>query len=372
MKRVFEIPDPIVVPDGTELHEVIGPQILTELGLRSNDGVSVAIGKLPAGIKSKVHVHPVVWHFTWVRKGTLTVKMKDSEFTDAYELTIPKDRGVMTEAGTFFQLINRSDEPCEVYYIVGPAFVFELGKDSNVLYNDAVVLEHSWEKLAELQWSPPELPPHWKMHADRMRSLYRTAPPSGLSTVNFHRWKLMSGPGSVSVPSPLHNRMISPSGHTRIGQPLNPDNTERSTEDMIEMAKDFVDFLTSGLNLTTISTTFTERIESIIDHKCNQKPSLFDEFSLATALYQNACNYINPEEVWHLLIFGKHDELQGGNEILAIQAVRYHVFNDLLRYAVSIGGGFKSAGAMENYRGYMGGTYSNSSSYRHYRLKEAE
>lgn len=368
MKRVFDVPDPITVPDGTELHEVIGPQILSELGLRSNDGVSVAIGKLPAGIASKVHVHPVVWHFTWVRRGTLTVKMKDQGEIEPYELSVPIDHGVLTEAGTFFQLINNSDEPCEVYYIVGPAFVFEMGDEGDVKYNDAVVLNHNWDELAECNWQPPELPFHWKMHQDRMSSLYRTAPKAGLATVNFHRWGLLNGPGSVSVPSPLHNRLLSITDHEDLNDPLEPSNPQKPTESMFEMSSDFINYLDSELGLQIENESFKRRIKSIMREKCNEKPSLFYEYKLAAELYVLAKVYATPDDVWNLLLYGKHESLDS-KRITAIQAVRFHVLNDILRYAVTIGGGFRAVGTMENYRGYLGGTYSDSTSYRHYQLK---
>ena len=363
MNKVFGIPDPIVVPDGTELHEIIGPRILSELGLRSNDGISVAIGKLPAGAVSKIHVHPVVWHFTWVRKGELTVKMKDRESNEPYELTLSKDHGVLTEAGTFFQLINRSGKECEVYYIVGPAFVFEL-TDDGVHYNDAVVFDHSWEQLKKFNWAPPELPPHWKMHTERMASLYRAAPAAGLATVNFHRWPLTNGPGSVAVASPLHGQFVALSGIS-VGKPMEPSKVNAPGDMIIAMVDEFTTFLKNDLGLD-VEGDFSQRIRGIAELKCTIEPSVFCEYEKAASLYNSAKNYVNPSEVWHLLLFGKHVELGDAENPSILLTIRHHVFNEMLRYAVTIGGGFKTVGTMENYRGYHGGTYTDPDSYRHF------
>lgn len=157
MKHLFPPTEEIVVPDGTRLYEVIGPRILSEAKLPVNDGVSVAIGELPNDIVSRVHVHPIVYHFTWVIEGRLTVMMKDSRGSGPYRLHVPVNKGVLTEPGTFFQLINDSGANCKVFYIVGPAFVFEVDDKGNVVYNDAVVLPYDWKKLEELNWKPPEL-----------------------------------------------------------------------------------------------------------------------------------------------------------------------------------------------------------------------
>lgn len=367
MNNVFGIPGPIIVPDGTELHEIIGPRILSELGLRSNDGISVALGKLPAGIVSKVHVHPVVWHFTWVRKGELTVKMKDTESNKPYKLTLSKDHGVLTEAGTFFQLINGSDKECEVYYIVGPAFVFELSEGS-VRYNDAVVFDQSWEQLEELNWEPPELPSHWKMHADRMVSLYRSAPEAGLATVNFHRWMLINGPGSVAVASPLHGKLVALSENP-VGKPLNPSRVNSPSDLIITMVDEFTTFLKDDFALQ-IEPNFSLRIRGIVESKCTTEPSIYCEYEKAGSLYKLAKNYVSPNEVWHLLLFGKHVELGNEENPSILLLIRHHVFNEILRYAVTIGGGFKTVGTMENYRAFHGGTYTNPDSYRHYKLEE--
>jgi hypothetical protein len=294
--------------------------------------------------------------------------MKDSSTEEPYELTVPTDHGVMTEAGTFFQLINKHDTPCEVYYIVGPAFVFELNDAGAVRYNDAVVFSHSWGELAAMDWKPPELPAHWKMHQDRMNSLYRTAAPEELTTVNFHRWTLSNGPGAVAVPSNLHKALLAASDHAELEAPLAPKDRQTPTADIEVMIESLVEFLGSDLKLALNHDDFLQQAKRITSHKCNGTPSLFEEYSLASSVYEVTHCHVQPEELWHLLFFGTHEEFEHSAHVTKLHAIRHHVINDILIYAATIGGGFRAAGTMENYRGYLGGTYTDPSSYRHYKL----
>jgi len=175
MKHLFQILHGIVVPDGSTVHEIVSPRQLNREGLRVNDGVSAALGDLPAGTRSSVHVHPIVWHFSWVVEGTLTVMMKDLESPDPYRLTVAANHGVLAEPGSFFQLINDGTSSCQVMYIVGPAFVFETADDGNVVYNDAIVLPHTWEELREQNWEPPECGKLEDIRIAREESLRRLA-----------------------------------------------------------------------------------------------------------------------------------------------------------------------------------------------------
>lgn len=366
MQRIFKTPGPIVVPDGTKLYELIGPRILTELGLRTNDGLSVAIGELPAGIESKVHVHPVVWHFTWVRSGTLTVKMKDPETEQPYELEVPTDHGVLTEPGTFFQLINRSEEDCEVYYFVGPAFVFEQNPEGKVLYNDAVVFEHSWKELEKYKWNPPELPSYFDQTQLRTESLYRAAGFDKLTTVQPIKWSLKNGPGSVVVPVQLHRELIAPTPTKAFTKPRSPSHVVSNTAEFERVALSWSSYVKQTLQLDIGEDFYEKTLKEIIELKCTQSPSFYSEHKLLDDLFRGCLNYLNPEDTWHLLLFGEHENLGDEKKEVALNLVRLHVLKPWLTYAITLGGGFKTVGTMENYRAYLGGLYTDPSSYRHY------
>ncbi|MFN3193926.1 MAG: cupin domain-containing protein [Aureliella sp.] len=366
MKRVFPIPPPIVVPDGTKLSEIVGSRVLSELGERVSDGVSVALGTLPGGTVSKVHVHPVVWHFTWVLTGELTVKMKDTLSDEPYELVVPTENGVLTEQGTFFQLINSGDEECKVLYIVGPGFVFELG-DPGVRYNDAVVFEEDWDELKELNWIPHSLPSYQTQFGARNESLRRLAASNPLEAVHGERWGLLSRPGGVEVPSPLHNFLVMQTS----GDPSKPSEAERTgipSDSVVNLVEQFLTFLHESIGLETNESFKERRIKEIVRLKCNERPSYLAEYELALNCFQVTTQFIHQKDIWLLLLLGTHDDVDAAGDASLISRVRRFVLHELLEYTVSIGGGFQSAGAMENYRAFMGGIYSDPESYRHYNI----
>lgn len=361
MKRVFPLPPPIVVPDGTELHEIIGPRILSELGLPSSDGLSLALGILPARQLSKIHIHPVVWHFAWVKSGNLTVMMKDQRSEDAYTLDCPTGSGVLTEPGTFFQLRNESDQPVEVYYIVGPGFAFELGDEgSTPRHNDAVVFDHSWDELSKLGWRPPELPTYQKFLERRRESLVRQAT-AELQTVRPVRWSLRNGPGSVAVPSQLHNQLVQHVDDAKT--PKLPDETKQVPQGATELASEFISYCKANIGIQPELEFVKVELQKIISLKCTETPSYAAEYETGVDLLRLTKSIVHPDEVWHLLLFGKHDELRDGCKL---SRFRKWFLDEVLDYAVTIGGGFSSSGAMDNYRAYRGGLYTNPESYRRY------
>jgi tellurite resistance-related uncharacterized protein len=368
VKRLFPIPPPIVVPDGTKLHEIVGPRILGESQEKSriNDGLSLALGILPAGITSKVHVHPVVWHFTWVRHGTLTVKMKDADCDNPYELVVPEQHGVLTEPGTFFQLLNKSEQQqCEVYYFVGPAFVFE-ASDSSVLYNDAVVFDLTWEDLAQLNWQPPGLPSPLETSRLRHESLLRTSSGRPLQTVIHERWSLLNGPGSVAVPSALHGELtLNPI--MAEASPMDPSRIGQASAAVMGLVNRFVTYLQENVGLQLEPRFLQTELPNFVKLKCGETPSVLAEYELAARILGRVDAYVHSDEVWHLLTFGQHAGLY---DLAALSRVRRHVLNELFDFAVTIGGGFRSTGAMDNYRAYRGGLYLDSSSYQHYTDKD--
>jgi mannose-6-phosphate isomerase-like protein (cupin superfamily) len=157
MNRIYKIENGVVVPDGTTVYEIIGPIQSKKAGLPIIEEESLAYGELDPEEKSNVHVHPIITHLTWVVSGKLTVGMKDKRSDKMYFIDVAPNETVLTEPGTFFQLINNGSEICKVLYIVAPAFIFEIDDAGTILYNDQIVLDFDWDELERRNWTIPEL-----------------------------------------------------------------------------------------------------------------------------------------------------------------------------------------------------------------------
>jgi len=157
MKTVFTVGEGFQVPDGTVVRPIMDPCAVLREGSTLVDDLSLAFGEIPPSTDSRIHLHPVVSQLTWVVAGELTVKMKEPALDAPYTLELLAREAIVTRAGTFFQLINRASFTCQTLYFVTPAFVFETDENGDVVYNDAVVLDQSWEELAASGWSVPEL-----------------------------------------------------------------------------------------------------------------------------------------------------------------------------------------------------------------------
>jgi hypothetical protein len=169
MRRIFEIAEPFRVPDGTLVSPFLNAKD-TESGLPFDllDGVSVAAGSLEPQTRSKIHVMVFVTQVTFVRRGKLEVWMKSEEDLEPYALRLEEDQATLTRPGTFFQLVNNDPEPCQVLYIVSPAYVFEV-LNGAVLYDDAIVLEENWEDLRAAGWRPSVKFPTWEQRQEALR-----------------------------------------------------------------------------------------------------------------------------------------------------------------------------------------------------------
>ncbi len=157
MKHVFEIPKPFQVPDGTLVSPFLNSKdSQSSLPFGLLDGFSIAAGRVEAGVRSKLQILPFVTQVTFVRRGSLEVLMKGMEDAEEYPLRVAADQAVLAPPETWFQLINRSrTEPCEVLYIVSPAYVFLSDqKTKRVIYDDSVVVDESWAELRSSGWQP--------------------------------------------------------------------------------------------------------------------------------------------------------------------------------------------------------------------------
>jgi hypothetical protein len=158
MNRVFRRGQGIVVPDGTTVYPFLNAKDSTsDLAYDLLDGFSLAAGRIAPKSSSKVHVMPFVTQVTWVISGHLDVRMKDAEHRDPYTVHLSTQGAVLTRPGTFFQLINASAAQVDVLYIVSPAYLFLADETHNVEYDDSIVFDLDWERLAEEEWEPAEL-----------------------------------------------------------------------------------------------------------------------------------------------------------------------------------------------------------------------
>jgi len=144
MNRVFTIHREFQVPDGT----IVSP-FLNSQDSESNlpwdlvEGFSISAGEIAPNCKSKIHLMPLVQQVTFVLSGKLKVYMKDIHTSVPYTLEVAENQAVLTPPGTFLQLINCTDLPCNVLYIVSPPYLFD--KEGNfVLYDDSICFEEDW------------------------------------------------------------------------------------------------------------------------------------------------------------------------------------------------------------------------------------
>ena len=157
MKKIFSAGDGFPVPDGTIVHSILDPRLASQGGAAWVDEISMAMGEIPAHTTSKIHVHPVITQVTYVLSGALTIVMKDATVGEPYRLPLAPNETVVTQPGTFFQLVNDQSVACRVLYITTPAFVFDADANGTVRYNDAMVLEEDWETLAGCAWKIPQM-----------------------------------------------------------------------------------------------------------------------------------------------------------------------------------------------------------------------
>jgi hypothetical protein len=174
ISEAFRATSGFKVPDETYVFPFLNSNDVTS-GLMPGllDAFSLAIGEIEAGSASKVHVHPVVTQVTMVLDGRLEVRLRDETAEQPYTLYLAQHQAALVRPGAFLQLINASRFPCRTLYIVGPSYVFDVNDDGNLLYDDAIALDESWEKLEALNWQPPRLGSPEAALQDRMAALER-------------------------------------------------------------------------------------------------------------------------------------------------------------------------------------------------------
>lgn len=147
MKTVFVAANHVEVPDGTLVSAFLNP--FDNAGgaapATGATGVSLAEGRLLPGVRSAVHVLPLVTQITYVLEGRVTVAMQDRPDDTPYQLELRAGQAATTRPGELLQLRNPADSPARVLYVCTPAYVYEVTDAGEVAYDDALTLGSSWE-----------------------------------------------------------------------------------------------------------------------------------------------------------------------------------------------------------------------------------
>lgn len=158
MNKLFSIQNGINVPDGTVVYPFLNAKDSTSgLSWDLLDGFSLAAGDIAPHSFSKIHVMPHVTQVTFLLSGQLEIIMKDSLVDEPYPCHLATQQAVLTQPGTFYQLVNSSSSIARVLYIVSPAYVFDMDDAEQVRYDDAIALQESWLELSMLKWNPASL-----------------------------------------------------------------------------------------------------------------------------------------------------------------------------------------------------------------------
>lgn len=157
--RVFSIERGIRVPDGTLVYPFLNSKDRTS-GLPWDllDGLSVAAGEIEPSQSSKIHLMPVVSQVTFVLEGELEVRMKEPESPAPYTVRLKRHQAVLTKPYVFLQLINPSNRPTRVLYMVSPPYLFAIDSAGKIEYDDAIAFDQDWAGLEEANWRPEGVP----------------------------------------------------------------------------------------------------------------------------------------------------------------------------------------------------------------------
>jgi mannose-6-phosphate isomerase-like protein (cupin superfamily) len=160
MNRIFEPRGYFTVPDGTEVSAFLNATDVTQNDVPWNalGDMSIASGRIAAGVVSWIHAHPVLTQVTYVVSGALTVHMKQPDEAQPYPLALHRGQAVLTPPGTLFQLDNQGEEIAEVLYVASPSYVFEMD-GGEIVYDDAILVARSWVEMESAEFALPDLSP---------------------------------------------------------------------------------------------------------------------------------------------------------------------------------------------------------------------
>lgn len=181
MNRIFRPRGFFTVPDGTEVSAFLNAtdDSQDDVPWGALGDMSIAAGRIGAGVHSAIHMHPVVTQVTYLVSGRLGIRMQDDPAAEPYDLHLAPGEAVVVRPRTLFQLRNTSDAAAEVLYLVSPSYVFEMdGK--RIVHDDATVLGASWEALRA---APASAMNAYQASAARAESVRRLAARKGETQV---------------------------------------------------------------------------------------------------------------------------------------------------------------------------------------------
>ena len=173
-ENIFSLNNWFPIPDGTLLSPFFNPKdSMSGLPWDLTDAFSVAAGEI--GEEASIVYNPVVMQLTYVLSGRLEAVVKSQEDPSALTYFLEANQAVLIGAGSFFQLRNAGEHPCLVLYIVSPAYVFETDGEGTVVYDDTLLIGHSWEELEGCGWHPEGLPSYQDSLRERNAAYGRMA-----------------------------------------------------------------------------------------------------------------------------------------------------------------------------------------------------
>ena len=145
MPKLYRAADHVRVPDGTLVSAFLNPldQVSGSAATATGAAVSLAEGILHSGVRSEIHVLPLVTQIVYVLDGLARLTLLEA--TDAAPATFEVQSGdaVIVEAGTLLQLENAAEEQAQLLYICTPAYLYAPeGPDGG--YDDAITLGQGW------------------------------------------------------------------------------------------------------------------------------------------------------------------------------------------------------------------------------------
>lgn len=173
MKQIFEPKDFFTIPDNTLIAPFLNSKDSTSnLPFDLIDGFSAALGLVKQQTESLIHFHPHVVQVNYIISGKVNLKMKGTTDSYPYEIELKQGQAAIVQKNEFFQLKNPFAEDCQILYLVSPAYLFELSKSGEVIYDDAIVLNENWQELESQNWNLNKFKSNRSLAA-RKRSLER-------------------------------------------------------------------------------------------------------------------------------------------------------------------------------------------------------
>jgi mannose-6-phosphate isomerase-like protein (cupin superfamily) len=146
------------VPDGTDVSPFLNATDVnqTDVPWGALGEMSIASGRIDPGVNSWVAMRPATTEVTYLLSGRLTIRMKDANAAEPYDLNLQPGQAVISEPGTLVQFRNISDAVAEVLYITTPTYVFETEGDE-IFYDETIIIAPTWEQLEVAGYDVPAL-----------------------------------------------------------------------------------------------------------------------------------------------------------------------------------------------------------------------